>query len=280
MSAKNSENVSKIPTVVAQIYKGRKVLLEHLERQGFETDQYRNFSVNDIHAMTRFNCLDMLVTGTNKNREKVKCYVKYQNDSGKALKAPEVDMVIEDLFTTEYNDLEQNDFHRKYQDEIVLGALEKPSLTRSDSEVRSASNSAEREIEGVDCTTVLRANKDVLVYVLFSEPNGALINRLKALFDRDGILVVPFNITRLQFNITSHVLVPLHTILSEEEVQTEIVEALGFKNGSVQTLISGLPEISRFDPVASSILMRPGQVCRIERTSTTAVNSIYYRVCV
>jgi DNA-directed RNA polymerase subunit H (RpoH/RPB5) len=40
------------------------------------------------------------------------------------------------------------------------------------------------------------------------------------------------------------------------------------------------PEISRFDPVAQVIGLRPGQVCHILRASKTAITSDYYRVCV
>jgi DNA-directed RNA polymerase I, II, and III subunit RPABC1 len=41
-----------------------------------------------------------------------------------------------------------------------------------------------------------------------------------------------------------------------------------------------LPEISRFDPVALLIELRPGQVCKIDRKSVTSVDSEYYRICV
>ena len=40
------------------------------------------------------------------------------------------------------------------------------------------------------------------------------------------------------------------------------------------------PIISRFDPVAQSIGIRPGQVCEIIRPSKTAIIAPYYRVCV
>ena len=40
------------------------------------------------------------------------------------------------------------------------------------------------------------------------------------------------------------------------------------------------PEISRFDPVARVIGLRPGQICKITRPSKTAIESNYYRVCV
>jgi DNA-directed RNA polymerase subunit H (RpoH/RPB5) len=40
------------------------------------------------------------------------------------------------------------------------------------------------------------------------------------------------------------------------------------------------PEISRFDPVAQSIYMRPGEVCAIMRPSKSAILAPYYRICV
>ena len=42
---------------------------------------------------------------------------------------------------------------------------------------------------------------------------------------------------------------------------------------------SELPEISRFDPIAQAIGMKPGQVCEIIRPSKTAIESNYYRLC-
>jgi DNA-directed RNA polymerase subunit H (RpoH/RPB5) len=40
------------------------------------------------------------------------------------------------------------------------------------------------------------------------------------------------------------------------------------------------PDISRFDPVAQVIGLRPGQVCHILRPSKTAILTDYYRVCI
>ena len=39
------------------------------------------------------------------------------------------------------------------------------------------------------------------------------------------------------------------------------------------------PEISRFDPVAQAIGLRPGKLCKIIRPSPTAINTEYYRMC-
>ena len=41
-----------------------------------------------------------------------------------------------------------------------------------------------------------------------------------------------------------------------------------------------LPEISRFDPQALAMCMRPGNVCRFERDSSTAMKYNYYRICI
>ena len=42
---------------------------------------------------------------------------------------------------------------------------------------------------------------------------------------------------------------------------------------------SQFPEISRFDPVALAIGLRPGQVVEIIRSSPTALTTKYYRLC-
>jgi DNA-directed RNA polymerase subunit H (RpoH/RPB5) len=40
------------------------------------------------------------------------------------------------------------------------------------------------------------------------------------------------------------------------------------------------PDISRFDPVARAIGIRPGDVCHIIRPSKTAIEADYYRICI
>ena len=42
---------------------------------------------------------------------------------------------------------------------------------------------------------------------------------------------------------------------------------------------SELPEISRFDPVAKAIGIRPKEVCEILRPSKTSVITKFYRLC-
>jgi len=81
------------------------------------------------------------------------------------------------------------------------------------------------------------------------------------------------SIKRLQFNILEHILVPPHRILS-------ISELISIKNKYNIIKDNQFPIISRFDPVAQSIGIRPGQVCEIIRPCKTSITSIYYRICV
>jgi DNA-directed RNA polymerase subunit H (RpoH/RPB5) len=114
---------------------------------------------------------------------------------------------------------------------------------------------------------------DTLVIIMEEEPNETLITKLKYLYDHEGIFVVVHNIQRLQFNILKHKLVPPTTLLSREE-EEEVKRKYNLKS------LSQLPEISRFDPVALAICLRPGQVCKIVRSSPTALETNYYRICV
>lgn len=115
--------------------------------------------------------------------------------------------------------------------------------------------------------------KDTLIVVIDDEPNDTIITRIRYLYEHDGIFVIIHNIHRLQSNILDHVLVPFMAILDETE-EKEFIQKYQIKNKDQ------LPEISRFDPQALVVGVRPGQICRIQRPSTTAVMSNYYRVCV
>jgi DNA-directed RNA polymerase subunit H (RpoH/RPB5) len=115
--------------------------------------------------------------------------------------------------------------------------------------------------------------EDTLFIIIKDEANETIINELKHIWEKDGIFIVVENIKRLQFNILNHVLVPEHTIMNDNEVQ-EIMKKYNIKNKME------FPDISRFDPVARVIGLRPGDVCKIIRPSKTAIKTEYYRVCV
>ena len=114
---------------------------------------------------------------------------------------------------------------------------------------------------------------DTLIIIIKEDMNETLTNEVKHIWERDNIFVTIINIKRLQFNILEHQLVPEHRVLPLNELL--IIQ----KKYNIKNLLD-LPEISRFDPVAQVIGIRPGQVCEIIRPSKTAIRSYYYRVCV
>jgi len=206
---------------IVSIYKSRKTMLELLEKQGYQCDEYELFSINEIDAMFKNSQLDMLVTHPVTNK---KVYVKYHcsaKQTVKQIRPQNLDDIIEDLYVV---------------DNV---------LTKSDD----------------------------LIIIIEDEPNDTIVNKMRYIFDHDGIFVVIHNIKRLQFNILNHTRVPEMNILDEDQVAV-------FKDVYNVRDNSQIPEISRFDPQALVMCMRPGQICKIKRDSTVAMDYHYYRACV
>ena len=202
---------------ILNIYKSRKNILDIMESQGFDIDDYNGFSINEVDAMVSNNQLDMLIENST---TKQKAYLKYYL-SARQIRPGNLDEIIEDLYS-------------------IDNVLEK---------------------------------KDTLIIITEDEPNDSIINRIKYLYDHDGIFVVIHNIHRLQYNILEHTLVPKCDILKDNEMDT-------FKDKFNIKLLNQLPEISRFDPQALALCMRPGQIGKFTRNSITALETEYYRVCV
>jgi DNA-directed RNA polymerase subunit H (RpoH/RPB5) len=131
------------------------------------------------------------------------------------------------------------------------------------------------EIGGLGISTnandTVLTDKDTLIIVTKQEVK-TMNQYLNQLF-LQGRVIVLLSLDRLQFNILNHQYVPPHTILSSEEL-TEMMKKYNVGDKSQ------LPDISRYDPVALAIGMRPGDVCKIDRASKSAIHSTYYRVCV
>ena len=116
--------------------------------------------------------------------------------------------------------------------------------------------------------------KDDILYIITKEEiNETLVNCLKHIWETDGIFIIIQNMKRLQFNILNHTLVPKHRVMTLEEVN--IIKEKYNINDNTQ-----FPDISRFDPVAQAICIRPGEICEIIRPSKTAIQAPYYRICV
>ena len=85
--------------LISHIYNSRKVVLELMEKQGYNVNDYANFSVSEVNSMKQNNQLDMLLE---KNTEDVdsggknKIYIRYY--LGKAIRPANLQEMIDDLF--------------------------------------------------------------------------------------------------------------------------------------------------------------------------------------
>jgi DNA-directed RNA polymerase I, II, and III subunit RPABC1 len=75
---------------------------------------------------------------------------------------------------------------------------------------------------------------------------------------------------KMIFNITHHIFVPKHIIITPEE-EKELLEKYNTKKGK-------LPKISRDDPIAKYYGMKTNQICKIIRNSPEVGEYIYYRL--
>lgn len=118
----------------------------------------------------------------------------------------------------------------------------------------------------------LLVNNDILFIINSCDPNDSCKQHLRQIWEKDKYLVTVIDVKRLLFNILNHESVPKHTILLKEEAES-LRKKYNIKDDS------NIPEISRFDPVAQIIGMKPGEICKIIRPSKNAIESEYFRLC-
>lgn len=115
--------------------------------------------------------------------------------------------------------------------------------------------------------------QDSLMIIVKDKPNDTLINLVKNLYANDNIYITILYLAQLQFNILEHSYVPVHKRLTSEQANS-VKKTFNIRQDS------DIPEISRFDPVAQVIGLKPGDLCHIIRPSRTAVEENYYRICI
>ena len=120
--------------------------------------------------------------------------------------------------------------------------------------------------------SVLSTGNDTLIIVTKQPANETVTQLLNQMWAQYNYFIIIFTLDQLQFNILNHQYVPQHEVLSKSETERVL------KRFNI-TDIDQLPNISRYDPVAQAIGIRPGQVCKITRPSKTSITSEYYRIC-
>ena len=115
---------------------------------------------------------------------------------------------------------------------------------------------------------------DSLVLISKDLPNDSVRSAVSGVWANLNINIVVRALAELRFNVLTHRDVPPHKMMSAAEV-VELKKSVAFgPNG-----LKDLPGISRFDPAAQAILLRPGRVCEIMRPSQSAGRARYYRLC-
>ena len=238
------------------IYNVRKNIIEILSSINYDVSDYDNFSMNELNAMIQHNSLDFYVHKNKQNNES-----QAQESSTNATNATNA--------TNPNNEILEIEEHMKSVDNIYIKFYEISSKTSK----RLTPQNIEDMIDEYYYIRQILKPQDRLLIISNDDPNDTLLTYLKTLWETKKILVTIIGRKRLQFNILKHSMVPPHTILN-------IKETLQFKKTFNVIDDQNLPQISRFDPVALLLGMKPGQICKIIRTSKTAIHAPYYRVCV
>jgi DNA-directed RNA polymerase subunit H len=157
------------------------------------------------------------------------------------------------------NVIKKEDYEKKIYIKYYLGKSLRP-------------NNLQEMIDDLFYIEEILTKNDTLLVVVKDEVNETLLNTLKHIWESDKIFIILIPLQRLQFNILEHILVPPHRVLNEAE-KIKIKNRYNIINDEL------FPELSRFDPVAKAIGIRPGEVCEITRPSKTAITSFYYRIC-
>lgn len=201
--------------IVSRLYTSRKTYLSQLKEQGYETEKYDNFSINEVNIMVQNKQQDMLIN----HPDGSKIYVSYHVE--KALRPQNIHDMIDDLYE-----------------------LDK-----------------------------MLTIQDKLTIIVKDAPNDTLTNLIMNIYANDKIFINILYLGQLQFNVLEHSLVPEHKKLTS-------VKAEQFKKKFNIANDKEIPEISRFDPPAQILGLRPGDICHIIRPSKISVTVDHYRVCV
>ena len=86
--------------LISHIFNSRKIVLELMQKQGYNVNDYANFSINEVNSMKQNNQLDMLLEKSDEHvtaeKPKNKIYIRYYLSSRPAAK--NIQEMIDDLF--------------------------------------------------------------------------------------------------------------------------------------------------------------------------------------
>ena len=204
-------------TLVKDLYNSRKNLMFYLKNQGYDVENYENFTISEINAMQ-----------TNSNKEITELNFEVMNGEKKC------SVVYYLKSSIKQSILEEN--VRDYYDE------------------NDKDNST-------------------LIFITLSAMNDTTQKTVKYLWEKYKEYVVIFDIPGLLINVLQHKYVPEHIKMNKQQKE-EIYKKFNIANDKQ------VPEISMFDAAAKCILLKPGELCKINRYNKISYNNEFYRICV
>jgi DNA-directed RNA polymerase subunit H (RpoH/RPB5) len=133
---------------------------------------------------------------------------------------------------------------------------------------------ADQFFEPFDESPPVLGQEDDLIIVSKDGANESKVDMMNDLWENRKVYMSIFSLADLQFNKFKAALVPLKMVVLDED-ETKAFKAKFFVSDNSQ-----LPAISRYDPLASLLGMRPNQICKFERDSVAALTLDFYRVCI
>ena len=88
--------------LISTVYTSRNIILDLMGKQGYNIEDYANFSVNEVNSMKQNNQLDMLLEKKEDDpvtKRKNKIYIRYY--LGKTIRPSNLQEMIDDLFNLE-----------------------------------------------------------------------------------------------------------------------------------------------------------------------------------
>ncbi len=88
--------------LISTVYTSRNVILDLMGKQGYNIEDYSNFSISEVNSMKQNNQLDMLLEKKEENpvtKRKEKIYIRYY--LGKTIRPANLQEMIDDLFNLE-----------------------------------------------------------------------------------------------------------------------------------------------------------------------------------
>ena len=218
------------------VYKSRKHILEMLEDRGFDISSINNYTEDDIKIMLNEH---------------------YTNKFGFLSEKGPLDIILE----KNANTANAEKIYIKYRLEEKFKAT--TNLTTQINEIYDSTLTTK------DTLIIMNINRILMKIGVKDKSDEEFVNHL---YIKDNYFVQIFGLENFLFNVSRHILVPKHRVLSKTEVSNLLEH--------YSCTLKNLPIIKRDDPQAKYIGLRPKQVCEILFNNVTSGIIKKYRYCV